>query len=43
MYKKGGCVSPTAEKGVDVRLNGLTQSKKWPVGFGLSGEIVVWK
>jgi hypothetical protein len=37
----GGCVTPTVEKGVDVRLNGLTQFQKWPIGFGLSGEIVV--
>jgi hypothetical protein len=28
--------------GEDSRLNGLTQSQKWPVGFGSSEEIVVW-
>jgi hypothetical protein len=26
-----------AEKGEDSRLNGLTQSQKWPVGFGPFG------
>lgn len=37
-----GCASPIAENGVNFRLDGLTQSQKWPVGFGLFGEIVVW-
>jgi hypothetical protein len=37
-----GCASPIAENGVNFRSDGLTQSQKWPVGFGLSGEIVVW-
>ena len=41
-FPLGGCVTPIAEKGVDVRLNGLTQSRKWLVCFGPSGEIVVW-
>jgi hypothetical protein len=36
-------VSPTAIKEEDFRVNGLTQSQKWPVGFGPSGEVVPWK
>ena len=38
-----GCTSDTitAEKG-DFRSTGLVQSQKWPVGFGPSGEIVLW-
>jgi hypothetical protein len=38
----GGCVTSTAEKGEDFRMNGLIQSQKWPVGFGPVREIVVW-
>jgi hypothetical protein len=38
----GGCVTLIAEKGVNIKLDGLIQSQKWPVGFGLSREIVVW-
>jgi hypothetical protein len=37
----GSCVSPTVDKGEDLRVNGLIESQKWPVGFGLSGEVVV--
>lgn len=33
-------VSPTAVKGEDFRVNGLTQFQKWSVGFGPSGEVV---
>jgi len=35
--------SPTAIKGEDFKVNGLTQSQKWLVGFGLSGEMVAWE
>jgi hypothetical protein len=35
--------SPTAIKREDFRVNGLTQSQKWAVGFGLSGEVVAWE
>lgn len=35
--------SPSAIKGEDFRVSDLTQSQKWPVGFGLSGEMVVWE
>jgi hypothetical protein len=35
--------SHTAIKGSDFRVNGLTQSQNWPVGFGLSGEVVAWE
>jgi hypothetical protein len=40
----GGCPSGSiiAKMGEDLSLNGLIQSQKGPVGFGLSGEIVVW-
>jgi hypothetical protein len=38
-----GCVTPTAVKGEDFRVNGLTQSQKWSIGFGLSGEVFVWE
>jgi len=38
----GGCVSPIAENGVNLRLDDLIQSQKWSVGFGPSREIVVW-
>jgi hypothetical protein len=37
-----GCASPIAENDANFRSVGLTQSQKWPVGFGPSGEIVVW-
>jgi hypothetical protein len=37
-----GYTSPIAEKEVNFTTNGLIQSQKWPVGFGPSGEIVVW-
>jgi hypothetical protein len=36
-----GCVNPTAVKGEDFKVNGLTQSHKWPVGFGSPREVVV--
>jgi hypothetical protein len=32
----GGCVTPTIWKSDDFRVNGLSQSQKWPVG--LDGE-----
>jgi len=35
--------SPTAIKGEVFKVNGLTQSQKWPVGFGPSGEVVAWE
>jgi len=35
--------SPTAIKGEDFKVNGLTQSQKWPVGFGPFGEVVAWE
>jgi hypothetical protein len=35
--------SPTAIKGEDFRMNGLTQYQKWPVGFGSSREVVAWE
>lgn len=40
----GGCTYDTiiAEKGEDFRLTELTQSQKWPVGFGSFGAIVAW-
>jgi hypothetical protein len=40
----GGCTSGSlvVAKGEDFKLNGLTQSQKWPVGFSPSREIVVW-
>jgi len=37
----GGCVTPIVGKDGDSRVNGLSQSQKWPVGFGPSGEVVV--
>jgi hypothetical protein len=37
-----GCASPIAEKEVNFKSDGLIQSQKWLVGFGLFGEIVVW-
>jgi hypothetical protein len=37
----GCCVSPSADKGEDLRVNCLVESQKWPVGFGPSGEVVV--
>jgi hypothetical protein len=33
-------VTPIVDEGDDFRLNGLIQSQKWPVGFGLSLEMV---
>jgi hypothetical protein len=39
----GGCVTPTVGKGDDSRVNGLSQSHKWPIGFGSSREVVVRK
>jgi len=39
----GGCVTPTVGKGDDSRVNGLSQSQKCLVGFGLSREVVVWE
>jgi hypothetical protein len=38
-----GCVTTTVGKGDDSKVNGLSQSQKWPVGFGPSGEVVVWE
>jgi len=38
----GRCISPLAEKGEDLRVNGLIEFQKWSVGFGPSGEVVVW-
>jgi hypothetical protein len=35
--------SSTAIKGEEFRVNGLTQFQKWPVGLGLSGEVVAWE
>jgi hypothetical protein len=37
-----GCAFSIANKDVKFRSDGLIQSQKWPVGFGSSGEIVVW-
>lgn len=37
----GCCVTPTVDKGEDLRVNGLIEFQKWLVGFGLSGEVVV--
>jgi hypothetical protein len=34
---------PTAIKGEDFRVNGLTQSQKWLVGFNPSGDVVAWE
>jgi hypothetical protein len=39
----GGCVTPTVGKGDDSKVNGLSQSHKWPKGFGPSGEVVMWE
>ncbi len=41
-FPLGVCFSatPIVDKGDDFRLNGLIQSHKWPVGFGLSSEMV---
>jgi hypothetical protein len=33
---------PNVGKGDDLRLTGLIQSQKWPIGFGPSSELVVW-
>jgi hypothetical protein len=38
-----GCVTLVIGKGDDFRVNGLSQSQKWLVGFGLSREVVVWE
>jgi len=38
-----GCVTPIIEKGNGLRVYGLSQSQKWPVGFDPSGEVVVWE
>jgi hypothetical protein len=35
--------SPTTIKGEDFGVNDLTQSQKWPIDFGLSGEVVAWE
>lgn len=37
----GRCVSSSADKGKDLRVNCLVESQKWPIGFGPSGEFVV--
>jgi hypothetical protein len=37
----GRCVSPKVDKGEDLRVNSLIGSKKWPVGFGPSGKVIV--
>jgi hypothetical protein len=39
----GGCITPYVGKGDDSKVNGLSQSQKWPVGFGPSGEVIVWE
>jgi hypothetical protein len=38
----GSSVTPAVNKDDDVRLTGLIQSQKWPVGFGSTSEMVVW-
>jgi len=38
-----GFTTPIFEKGNEFRVNGLSQSQEWPVGFDLSGEVVVWE
>jgi hypothetical protein len=38
----GGCGSPNVGKDEDSGFNGLIQSQKWPVGFGLNGESIMW-
>jgi hypothetical protein len=38
-----GCVTPMFEKGNEFRVNGLSQSQEWSVGFDPSGEVVVWE
>jgi hypothetical protein len=43
---KGGAStsgSPTAIKREDFRVNGLTESQKWSVGFGASRKVVAWE
>jgi hypothetical protein len=37
-----GCATPIVGKGNDFKVNGLSQSQKWPIGFGPSGKVVVW-
>jgi hypothetical protein len=39
----GGCITLTFGKCNDSRVNGLSQSQKWSVGFGPSEEVVVWE
>jgi len=39
----GGWVTPIVRKGDDSRVTGLSQSQKWPIGFGPSGEVVLWE
>jgi len=39
----GGCVTPYVRKCDDSRVNGLSQSQKWPIGFGPSREMIVWE
>jgi hypothetical protein len=39
----GGCVTPIVGKVDDSRVNGLSQSQKWPVSFGPFGEVIVWE
>jgi len=38
----GRCVSPSTDKGEDLRVNCLVESQKWPVGFSPFEEVVVW-
>jgi hypothetical protein len=38
----GCCVSPSAEKGENLRVDSLVESQKWLVGFGPSVEVVLW-
>jgi hypothetical protein len=38
----GGCGSPNVEKDEDFGFNGLIESQKWPLGYGLDGESIVW-
>jgi hypothetical protein len=39
----GCCVTPIVGKGNDSRVNGLSQSQKWPISFGLYGEMIAWE
>jgi len=36
-----GCITPIFEKGNEFRVNGLSQSQEWPIGFDSAGEVVV--